>query len=96
MTLRSRGQLQKPYDVVTGFCNCPVFNRTKMSEIVYAMILGFKTVFLMQNAVCKFTPSCSQYAREAVKKLPLHLAIIKIIWRILRCNPLSKGGFDPV
>jgi putative membrane protein insertion efficiency factor len=67
-----------------------------ISEAVYALIQAFKTVFLMQSAICKFTPSCSQYAREAVEKLPLHLAIMKIIWRVLRCNPFSKGGVDPV
>jgi len=31
-----------------------------------------------------------------LRVLPLRLAVIKIIWRVLRCNPFSKGGFDPV
>ncbi|MDR2577747.1 MAG: membrane protein insertion efficiency factor YidD [Chitinispirillales bacterium] len=70
--------------------------KSLISEIAYASIQGFKTIFLMQGAICKFTPSCSQYAREAIKKLPLHLAMIKITWRVLRCHPLSKGGFDPI
>jgi putative membrane protein insertion efficiency factor len=63
---------------------------------VRALIQSFKTIFLMQGAVCKFEPSCSRYAQEAFEKLPIHIAIIKVIWRILRCNPFSKGGFDPV
>jgi putative membrane protein insertion efficiency factor len=67
-----------------------------ISDAVYALIQSVKTAFLMQGAVCKFEPSCSNYAREAVKTLPLHLAVIKIIWRVLRCNPFSRGGFDPV
>ena len=67
-----------------------------ISDAVYALIQSVKTAFLMQGAVCKFEPCCSNYAKEALKTLPLHLAIIKIIWRVLRCNPLSKGGFDPV
>jgi putative membrane protein insertion efficiency factor len=67
-----------------------------ISEIVYASIQGVKTIFLMQNAVCKFEPSCSRYAREAVRKLPFYMAVVKIAWRVLRCNPFSKGGFDPV
>ena len=67
-----------------------------MSELVYAAIQTVKTVFLMQNAVCKFEPSCSIYARESIKTLPFHKAAIKITWRILRCNPFSKGGLDPV
>jgi len=67
-----------------------------VSETVYSLIQSFKTVFLMQGAVCKFEPSCSRYAQEAIRELPLHIAVIKIIWRIFRCNPFSKGGFDPV
>jgi putative membrane protein insertion efficiency factor len=75
-----------------GAASCrPLFGGT-----VHALIQSFKTVFLMQNAVCKFEPSCSRYAREAFEKLPIHIAAIKVIWRILRCNPLSKGGYDPV
>lgn len=45
---------------------------------------------------CRFYPSCSQYAIEALEKLPLYKALPKIIWRILRCHPFSKGGDDPV
>ena len=45
---------------------------------------------------CIFTPTCSVYAMEALKKRNLFDALILIIWRILRCNPLSKGGYDPV
>ena len=67
-----------------------------ISGTVYALIQSVKTVFLMQGAVCKFEPSCACYAREAVKTLPLHVAVVKIVWRVLRCNPFSKGGFDPV
>ncbi|MDR0305704.1 MAG: membrane protein insertion efficiency factor YidD [Chitinispirillales bacterium] len=67
-----------------------------VSKTVYSLIQSFKTLFLMQDAVCKFEPSCSRYAQEAVKELPAHIAVMKIIWRVLRCNPFSKGGFDPV
>lgn len=45
---------------------------------------------------CKFYPTCSTYAIEA---LEIHGAIkgsLLAIWRILRCNPFSKGGYDPV
>jgi putative membrane protein insertion efficiency factor len=70
--------------------------KEKFSGTVYALIQSFKTAFLMQGAVCKFEPSCACYARDAVKMLPPHIAVIKIIWRVLRCNPFSKGGYDPV
>ena len=45
---------------------------------------------------CRFHPSCSNYAIEALRKKKIHVALILIFWRILRCQPLCKGGFDPV
>ncbi|MBO7214632.1 MAG: membrane protein insertion efficiency factor YidD [Clostridia bacterium] len=45
---------------------------------------------------CIFTPTCSAYALEALKKRNVFVAIGLIIWRILRCNPFSVGGYDPV
>jgi putative membrane protein insertion efficiency factor len=71
-------------------------DRKTLSGLVFALIQSVKTLFLMQGAACKFEPSCAIYAREAVRILPPHLAAIKIIWRVLRCNPFSRGGFDPV
>jgi uncharacterized protein len=71
-------------------------DREAAAGLAFALIQSVKTLFLMQGAVCKFEPSCACYAREAVRVLPLRVAAIKIIWRVLRCNPFSKGGFDPV
>jgi putative membrane protein insertion efficiency factor len=45
---------------------------------------------------CRFTPSCSQYGIEAINKYGLIKGGIKTSWRILRCNPWNKGGYDPV
>lgn len=45
---------------------------------------------------CRFYPNCSAYAIEALDRHPWHRALLLIIWRILRCNPFSAGGFDPV
>ena len=45
---------------------------------------------------CKYDPSCSQYALEAFGKYGFLRGLILTVWRILRCNPLSKGGYDPV
>lgn len=45
---------------------------------------------------CKYIPSCSQYALEALQKYGPFKGMRLAIWRILRCNPFSKGGFDPV
>ncbi|MBE7028413.1 MAG: membrane protein insertion efficiency factor YidD [Ruminococcaceae bacterium] len=45
---------------------------------------------------CKFYPTCSQYAIDAIEKKGLFLGLILAVWRILRCNPFSRGGYDPV
>jgi len=45
---------------------------------------------------CRFYPTCSQYAIDAVSKYGILKGSIKAIYRILRCNPFNKGGYDPV
>jgi uncharacterized protein len=45
---------------------------------------------------CKFYPSCSQYTLDAVKEYGAFRGAVLGAWRILRCNPLSYGGYDPV
>lgn len=45
---------------------------------------------------CRFTPTCSNYAKECFQKFNIFKAIFLSIYRIIRCNPLSKGGYDPV
>lgn len=47
-------------------------------------------------AMCRFRPTCSQYAVEAVSHHGLFKGGFLALWRILRCNPLCKGGWDPV
>ena len=45
---------------------------------------------------CRFYPSCSVYAKEAVEKRGVLKGVLLGLWRILRCNPMSPGGHDPV
>ncbi len=45
---------------------------------------------------CRFHPTCSEYAVEAIEKKGLSRGVAKAAWRILRCNPWSRGGEDPV
>lgn len=45
---------------------------------------------------CKFEPSCSHYAYQAIDKHGVLRGSLMGTWRVLRCNPLSKGGKDPV
>lgn len=46
--------------------------------------------------LCRFEPSCSAYAREALVRHGAVKGTILAIWRVLRCNPLCRAGFDPV
>ena len=48
------------------------------------------------NSGCIFRTTCSVYAIEALEKHNFFVSVILIVWRILRCNSLNKGGFDPV
>lgn len=51
---------------------------------------------LLAPDACRFTPSCSHYAAEALARRGPLLGLFLAAWRVLRCNPLGKGGFDPV
>ena len=45
---------------------------------------------------CKYRPTCSQYALDAINKYGAFKGSIMAVYRILGCNPFSKGGYDPV
>lgn len=49
-----------------------------------------------KNVRCPYIPSCSQYAVEAIEKYGALKGGLLAAWRILRCNPFSHGGYDPV
>lgn len=47
-------------------------------------------------ASCRYVPTCSEYAAEAVARHGVLHGTALACWRVLRCNPFGKGGFDPV
>jgi len=51
---------------------------------------------LKGRPTCRFVPTCSQYAIEAVERRGVFVGAFAALCRILRCNPLSRGGYDPV
>ena len=55
-----------------------------------------RTVSPLLPARCKYYPSCSEYAAQAVQEYGILRGLILAGWRLLRCNPFSHGGYDPV
>jgi uncharacterized protein len=45
---------------------------------------------------CKYYPSCSEYAAQSISRFGILRGLVLAGWRLLRCNPFSHGGFDPV
>ena len=66
----------------------------------YLMIglLKFYQKFIspLKPTCCRFTPTCSTYAIEAFRKRGFFVGFVLTVWRVLRCNPFCKGGYDPV
>lgn len=64
------------------------------------ILIGFIRIYQMlpfsSHSNCKFIPTCSNYGIEAITKYGAFKGSILTIKRILRCNPFSKGGIDPV
>jgi putative membrane protein insertion efficiency factor len=63
-----------------------------------ALIRGYQLTFsrLVPGDTCRFTPTCSHYGYQAVAKHGLLKGSLLATWRILRCQPFNKGGYDPV
>lgn len=64
--------------------------------IIYLIKLYQKYLSPLKGTKCPYIPSCSQYGLEAVEKYGAFKGSLLAMWRILRCNPFSKGGYDPV
>ena len=68
-----------------------------MKRIVIFLIKFYqKHISPMKQPCCRFMPTCSQYAIEAFSKYGFFKALGLTVWRVLRCNPFCKGGYDPV
>jgi putative membrane protein insertion efficiency factor len=68
-----------------------------MKKLFILIIKGYqKIISPVLPPSCRFYPSCSQYGIEAITKYGAVKGSLMTAWRILRCNPFSKGGYDPV
>ncbi len=67
-------------------------------KYVMIWLIGLYRKFIspIKPKCCRFTPTCSAYAIEAFKKRGFFAGLILTAWRILRCNPFCRGGYDPV
>ncbi len=65
---------------------------------VMTALLGFykRAISPWFPASCRYVPTCSEYAAEAVARHGIFHGTVLACWRLLRCNPLGRGGFDPV
>ncbi len=64
--------------------------------LIGAIRLYRKTLSPFIGQQCRFEPTCSHYGEEAITKHGALRGTILTVWRILRCGPWSKGGYDPV
>jgi putative membrane protein insertion efficiency factor len=60
--------------------------------VVYRRVLSP----MKRTPTCRYLPTCSEYAVEAVQSRGIIVGSCLAIWRLLRCNPLLRGGYDPV
>lgn len=67
-----------------------------MNRLIINMIRMYQKGFPNRPQRCKYHPSCSNYCLHSFQKFGFLKAAALSVWRILRCNPFSKGGYDPV
>ena len=70
---------------------------TSMQYSVVALLRVYKWLLSpLLPPACRYVPSCSDYALEAVARYGAIRGVGKATWRVLRCHPFVKGGYDPV
>ena len=67
-----------------------------MKNIAIKLIKLYQNTPLSSHGMCKFTPSCSEYAIGCYERFGFIKGSYLTIKRIIRCNPFNKGGYDPV
>lgn len=65
--------------------------------IALQMLRGYKwAISPVLPPACRYVPSCSEYAMEAVERFGVLRGGLMALWRLLRCHPFVRGGYDPV
>ncbi len=64
--------------------------------VVAPVWLYQRTISPLLPRRCKYEPTCSHYAAQAIERYGILRGLVLATWRLLRCNPFSHGGYDPV
>ena len=64
--------------------------------LVLPILFYQKYISVLTPAACRFTPTCSEYARQAILRHGAAKGLTLAVWRVLRCNPWGGYGYDPV
>lgn len=68
-----------------------------MRRVALLLIRGYQRgISPLLPPSCRFVPSCSDYGYQAIEKYGIIRGGAMTVWRVLRCNPFNKGGYDPV
>lgn len=68
-----------------------------MRRVALWFIRGYqKAISPLLPPACRFIPTCSDYGYQAIEKYGILRGGAMAAWRVLRCNPFGKGGYDPV
>lgn len=67
-----------------------------MNKLAVKLIEQYQHSTSSTTPTCRYSPTCSEYAKQAFQQKNFVVASGLSVWRILRCNPFAKGGYDPV
>jgi uncharacterized protein len=68
-----------------------------IGKLFSGIVKGYQiTLGAVFGGRCRYYPTCSEYARQTLSRDGALKGIAKTAWRLLRCNPWSRGGYDPV
>ena len=72
------------------------FERAIRGVLLTPVLLYQRLISPVLPRRCKYEPTCSRYAVDAVREYGILRGLVLAVWRLLRCNPWSHGGYDPV
>lgn len=90
----ARGRRRERFKI--DLSGLPLWRRACLYPFLIPLRLYQVTISPFMPPICRFTPTCSDYALEAIQERGVFVGFLLGIWRVLRCNPFSRGGFDPV